>query len=123
MAEQDHPRGEHYPRPERKRELPTFHQTARFSGEAPAGRAYEQAQEALYTGPPNDLSTYRIILNQAWYVTVIGDHPPRELRDQLRTILTTGEPATLPDELLRSLHERRRQAIRRGPWTERHYRP
>lgn len=123
MAERDQLRGDHYQRRERRGDLPAFHETARFSGEEPAGQAYEQAQEALYSGPANDLSTYRLILDQAWHVTVIGDPPPMGLREQLDTILSTGEPATLPDELLRTLQERRRQAIRRGPWTERHVRP
>ena len=123
MAERDHPGGEHYQRRERRGDLPAFHQTARFSGEEPASHAYERAQETLYSCPPNDLSAFRLILDQAWHVTVIGQLPTAALRQQLDAIFGTGEPATLPDELLRALQERRRQAIRRGPWTERHFRP
>jgi len=123
MPERDRPGGEHYQRRERRGDLPAFHETARFSGEEPAGQAYERAQEALYSGPPNDLSAFRLILNQAWHVTVIGQLPPTALSEQLDAILSTGEPATLPDELLRTLQERQRQAIRRGPWTELHFRP
>jgi hypothetical protein len=122
MAERDPPGSERYPRRERKGELPAFHPAARFPNEQAAGDAYEQAQEALYTGPPNDLSSFRLILNQAWCVTVIGPEPPAELHEQIAAILATGEPRDLPEELLRALGERRGRAIRHAPWTERHYR-
>jgi hypothetical protein len=36
---------------------------ARFSSEQDASTAYEQAQAAIFRGPPNDLSTYRLTLD------------------------------------------------------------
>jgi hypothetical protein len=122
MAEQHRPRGEHYPPRERKDDLPAFHRSARFTGESPAGLAYQQAQEALYSGPPNDLSTFRLLLNDAWYVAVLGQEPPQSLHDQLTTLLASGEPADLPPALWQALNLRRKQAIRQAPWVERHYR-
>lgn len=91
-------------------------------GEEPAGHAYEAAQEALYSGPPNDLSAYRLIVNTLWHVALVGFLPPPALHNTLAAILAQGEPAELPNEVWRALNERRRQAIRHAPWTERHYR-
>ena len=39
-------------------------QVAKFAGERPAGRAYEQAQETIYHGEPNELSVYRLTLQE-----------------------------------------------------------
>src|SRR6266567_6375499 len=121
MAKRDRPRGEHYQRRERRGEIPPYHQTARFPGEEPAGEAYELIQEALYSGPPNDLSAYRLILNRVYHLTVLGQIPPDELKQQLESILADGKPAELPLDILQSLAERRRQSIKQGPWVERHY--
>ncbi len=52
---------------------------AYFANEHIAGHAYNQAQEAIYTGPPNDLSTYRLMLEERWHVAVLGELPPAEL--------------------------------------------
>ena len=45
------------------------------------------------------------------------------LDDQLVQLLSSGEPATLPAEVLEALAERRRQMSRGASWTEGHYRP
>jgi hypothetical protein len=113
------PRGE--PRPEHE-PLP-YTQAARFAGEQPAAHAYAAAQDAIYTGPPNDLSVFRFRLNQVWHVAALGLQPPSELAQALTAILAAGEPATLPDDLWQLLTQRRQQATRLGPWVERHERP
>jgi len=123
MTERDQSGGEYYQRRERRGEPPPYHRAARFSGEHPAGQAYEQAQEALYNGPPNDLSVYRLVLAQVYHVAVLGQTPPDELKQRLETILAAGESAELPTEILHALAERRRQSIRHGNWVERHFRP
>jgi hypothetical protein len=120
MAERGRSGGEYYHRRERKGEIPPYHHAARFSGEEPAGQAYEAAQEAIYTGPPNDLSVFRLIVQQVWHVTVLGQAPSEEIRLQLENILSAGQPTDLPEPILRNLSERRRQRIRRGPWIENH---
>jgi len=123
MAERDRPEGEHYSRRERRGELPPYHRSARFSGDEPAGHAYEQLQESLYSGPPNDLSAYRLIFNQIYYLSILGQKPPDELERQLEAILAAGEPAELPQDILKTLTERRRQSIKQGRWVEKHFRP
>ena len=100
-----------------------YHRTARFADEPSAGLAYSAAQRAIFAGPPNDLSAYRFQLNSVYHVAVLGQPPPADLDEQLREILASGEPATLPPEVLAALAERRRQMSRRGGWSEGHYRP
>ena len=104
--------------------LPRYHQAARFVGEQPAGVAYVAAQEAVcgHAGEVN-LSAYRFRLDGAYHVAVLGDPPPTALHDELRTILAGGEPAQLPEDELKLLNGRRREATEQGPWVERHHRP
>ena len=110
--------------PRRQEDEPApYHRTARFAGERPAGTTYAAAQQAIFDGPPNDLSAYRFQLNQVYHVAVLGEPPPAELDEQLTRILAAGEPAELPAEVLSALSERRRQMAERTPWSEGHYRP
>ena len=110
--------------PRRQEDEPVpYHRTARFADEPIAGRAYAAAQRAIFDGPPNDVSAYRFQLNRVYHVTVLGQPPPPELDDQLVQLLSSGEPATLPAEVLEALAERRRQMSRGAGWTEGHYRP
>jgi hypothetical protein len=102
---------------------PEYLKVARFSGEKPAGRAYRQAEELLFRSPDTELSAYRFHLNRIWHVAVLGDQPTEELDRKLRRILSRGEPTSLPEEILQQLQRRRAQAIRLGPWVERHVRP
>jgi hypothetical protein len=108
--------------PERERKEPPFHQAARFTEERLAGRVYKQAEQTIYENDC-DLSTYRLQVDRAWHVAVLGEVPPQALAGQLQTILAAGEPTTLPREVLTLLMERRRQAGKVAPWVERHYRP
>ena len=111
------------PTPERG-ELPRYHQAARFPGEDPAGVAYFAAQEAIFAHAGDvDLSAYRFQLDRVSHVAVLGDPPPTALHDALRAILSSGEPATIPEDVLRLLQARRAQASQVGPWVEGHYRP
>ena len=96
---------------------------AYFANEHIAGHAYEQAQEAIYTGPPNEVSAYRLILEERWHVACLGEPPPEDLDQKLQAILDQGVPATLPEEILDYLKQRRAEAIKRGQWVEGHYRP
>ncbi len=109
------------PRPEQG-PLP-YQRASRFSGERPAGRAYTDAQQVLYEAPESDLSVYRLQLNRLWHVAALGVVPPAPVLQAIEGILATGEPTELPQEVWQALAERRAQAIRRGPWMERHQRP
>ena len=109
---------------EQSKQDPTpYYRAARFHGEKPAGRAYNQAQETIFTAPDCELSAYRFHLDRVWHVAVVGEQPPEDLERQLRRILSRGEPVALPEALLRMLKQRRVQATRLGPWIEGHYRP
>lgn len=104
-----------------EQEQAPYYQAARFRAERPAGRAYFRAQEAIFQAEC-ELSTYRLQLNRIWHVAVVGEPPPEDLDELLRGILAAGEPATLPPDVLKLLHERGIQARRRGTW-EGHYWP
>src|SRR4051794_31403357 len=101
---------------------PEYLQVARFSGEQPAGRAYNQLQDAIFRSPACDLSVYRFILDRHWHVSVLGDPPAETLERRIRQVLSRGIPATLPDEILAELQRRRTEATRLGPWVERYHR-
>ncbi len=116
--------GEQERRPTNPDHDPTrYHQAARFAGERSAGHAYEQIQETIYNAPQTNLSGFRLNVDQDWYVAVLGEQPPQELHHELRRILATGEPTTLPDEVLDVLFQRRTRQRRLGDWVEGHYRP
>lgn len=116
-------RPNHQPEGKPEQEPTPYYKAARFRGEQPAGRAYFQAQDAIFNDPDCDLSTYRFLLQQISHVAVIGEPPPEDLEKKLQEILSTGEPTPLPPNILKLLTERRNQATKQGPWIERHYRP
>src|SRR5215216_6463232 len=102
---------------------PFYLQVARFSGERPAGRAYNQLQDAIFRSPACELSVFRFILDRQWHVSVLGDPPAETLERRIRQVLSRGTPASLPEEILAELQRRRAEATRIGPWVERHQRP
>lgn len=97
-------------------------QCAQFSDADSAGQAYAALEQAIFDSQ-SELSCFRLQLNTTWHAVVLGEPPPRELAEELETLLSQGEAATLPDEVLSYLQRRRAEAIASGsPWTERHYR-
>jgi hypothetical protein len=114
--------------PNPEQEKAPYYKAARFTDEKPSSRAYRRAQDLIYRASC-ELSTYRIQLRTApgtglvWHVAVIGERPGEDLEQKLTTILAIGKPTPLPDEVLKILAERRRQAKRLGPWVERHQWP
>lgn len=62
-----------------------------------------------------ELFAYRFLLNHQSPATA-------ELERKITTILATGEPTTLPTEVLSALVGRRAAAKEVGPWVEGHYR-
>src|SRR5215216_3595700 len=93
---------------------PEYLQVARFSGEKPAGRAYNQLQDAIFHSPACDLSVYRLLLDRQWHVTVLGDPPAEMLERRIHQILSRGTSASLPEEILQELQRRRAEATRQG---------
>ena len=102
---------------------PSYLQVARFSGERPAGRAYDQVQDEIFRSPACDLSVFRVIFDRQWHVTVLGDPPAETLERRIRQILSRGIPASIPDEIVSRLRHRRADATRLGLWVERHRLP
>lgn len=109
------PREEHEP-------LPGYYLAARYADGRSSGAAYHQAQEALFE-TEYELSVYRFQLDQVWHVAVLGETPPPDFAETMQSLLSTGEPTTLPADLLSMLNKRRRQATKLGSWVEGHYRP
>jgi hypothetical protein len=110
--------------PSPESELPRYHQAARFAREELAATTYFAAQEIVFAHAGDvDLSAYRFQLNRVDQVVVLGDPPLTDLHDQLRAVLAAGEPAVVPEEVLRLLNARRNVATKAGPWVEGHYRP
>lgn len=118
------PRSPEGGQPSSESELPRYHQAARFGGEALAEVTYFAAQDIVFAHVGDiDLSAYRFQLNRVDHVVIVGDPPPADLHDQLRAVLAVGEPAVVPEDILRLLHARRATATKVGPWVEGHYRP
>lgn len=106
-----------------RKSTPSYIQAARFASERPAGRAYNQIQDAIFLSPECDLSVYRLLLARDWLVAVIGI-PPAEIIDRrIRQILSRGILSSLPDEIIQELQRRRSEATKLGPWVERHLQP
>jgi hypothetical protein len=115
------PEGGH-PSPEA--ELPRYHLAARFSVEALAEVTYFAAQVVVFAHAGDvDLSAYRFQLNRVDHVVIVGEPPPVDLHNELRSVLAAGEPAVVPEDVLRLLNARRTAATQVGPWAEGHYRP
>jgi hypothetical protein len=110
--------------PPQKHDAGSYLRAARFPGERPAGQAYFAVQRVIYEAPqPLDLSVFRLQLNQLWHVAALGIVPPAPVLQAVERILDTGEPVTLPEEVVGALQERRAQATRQAPWVQRHFRP
>lgn len=108
------------PKPVRE-ELEHYEKASKFVGEEPAGLAYAEAQEVIYTDTSCDLSTYRLQLNEEWHVAVLGLKPQEQTLRRLEDILATGEPTTLPAEIMSYLRRRRTIMTKKATWVERHY--
>ena len=91
------------------RETP-YLQAARFAGEESAGTIYFQLQELVGNVAGDvDLSVYRFIRSDGWYVAVVGDRPPGQLRQEIEAALAAGESVRLDKKTRRWLRQRRRQ--------------
>jgi len=109
---------EHHPEDESR----GYVQSAQFDDADSAGHVYAALQQTIFDSD-SELSCFRLQLNTTWHTVVLGEPPARELADKLEVLLASGEPATLPDEVLSYLLLRRAEAVASGsPWTERHYR-
>jgi hypothetical protein len=119
------PGKEFAPRRESQPDNP-YVRAARFVADADALATYTQAQELIFSSDA-DLSAYRIRYVNVPYVVVLGQTPAADLGQQVDTLLGDangrGEPANLPQDIIKTLSQRRNQARRLGPWVEGHYRP
>ena len=61
MPSPEHGPGGPAEQPRRPEQVPVpYSRAARFADEPSAGLAYDAAQRAIFVGPPNDLSAYRV---------------------------------------------------------------
>jgi hypothetical protein len=97
-----------------------YYRAARFLSEPIAWGAYTHTQELLAQAQC-ELSSYRFTRDRAWYTVVVGKPPHPDLDDRLEVILSSGDPTTVPEDLLQELQRRRLEATRQGPWVEHHY--
>ena len=95
---------------------------AKFEQERVALATYTKAQDTVFANEC-DLSVYRFKLRDVSHVAVLGSQPEPGLHTQLESILSAGEPTSLPRDVTATLVQRRSQARRIGPWVEGHYRP
>lgn len=102
---------------------PSYSKAARFAGAKPAEKAYFQAQDVIFNDEKSELSAYRLMLNAIYHVAVLGDQPSQETDAAVTQILSQGQPATLPKEVLAALNARRIEMKQHSSWVEGHYRP
>ncbi len=77
---------------------------------------YFAAQDVVFAHPSDiDLSAYRFQLNRVDHIVIVGDPPPPDLHDELRSVLAAGEPAVVSEDVLRLLNARRTAATQVGP--------
>jgi hypothetical protein len=98
-----------------------YYQAACFKNKTAAGTVYTAVQDLIYLDVDCDLSVYRVKLGNSWHVVVIGEKPSNTLHVQIEAQLTNGVLASLGEDALLYLQDRREQAIQFGPWVEGHY--
>ncbi len=100
-----------------------YYQAARFPNKEKAGTTYFPIQQILFEAQDEcDLSCYRLRLEGAWHVVVLGEKPPDTLHVRIEAELTKGGVlVTIRKDALDYLQDRRAKAILLGPWVEVHY--
>src|SRR5262245_45613207 len=96
-----------------------YWRASRFRSERLSSDAYEQIRDAGYRDRRLDLSVYRVLLDAAAHVIILGEAPPDRLERRLDRLLAEGEPVSLPPDILQVLWQRREAARRQGNWVER----
>jgi hypothetical protein len=54
-------------------------------------------------------------------VFVIGQTPPQAVEEKITEILGQGEMASVPEQAVAQLYQRRLEEIQKGEWVEQHY--
>ena len=112
-------------RPKEQEQRP-YYLASRFPTKQAAEAPYLAVQNTLHD-MPCDLSAYRFLRQweepnaKPWYVLVIGEKPQPAVEKRLTTALSQGELATVPQEALDGLMDRRREQQQYGSWVEGHY--
>ncbi len=112
-------------RPKEQEQRP-YYLASRFPTKQAAEAPYLAVQNTLHD-MPCDLSAYRFLRQweepnaKPWYVLVIGEKPQPAVEQRLTTALSQGELATVPQEALDGLMDRRREQQQYGSWVEGHY--
>ena len=107
--------------PQEREPLEPYLKAVSYRSDQTALGVYNRIQAMLF-GSSWDLSTYRIRYQDVPHVVVLGSSPPTEGDKEISAMLGAGSPASLPEEVLTYLWQRRADAQRLGPWVERHWR-
>ena len=99
-----------------------YYLARRFRTEPLGAVAYRKVRDLIY-GSNHELSVYRFQLSQIFHVAVIGTPPPEPFEQRIRRLLSSGDRAELPHDILSVLYQRRAEASRHGAWIERHFGP
>src|SRR5688572_16774063 len=101
------------PSPERREQpdaserppIPYF-RASRFANDRLSAAAYEQIRDALFRQRRLDLSVYRVLLDAAAHLIILGATPPNHWQRRLDRLLAAGEPVDLPPDVLELLWQR-----------------
>src|SRR5436305_8195188 len=113
-------------RPRSPEQQQPYYLASRFPTKQAAEAPYLAVQKTLHD-MECDLSAYHFLRQweepnaKPWYVLVIGEKPQPAVEKRLTTALSQGELATVPQEALAGLMDRRRQQQQYGSWVEGHY--
>ena len=119
------PQNPETPRPQEQEKRP-YYLASRFPTKQAAEQPYVSVEQTIYE-LDCDLSAYRFMRQweepneKPWYVLVLGEKPEPAVEERLTTALSQGELATVPQEALDRLMDRRREQQQYGSWVEAHY--
>jgi hypothetical protein len=103
-----------------------YYLASRFKTKQEAEQPYFAVQETIKT-MDCDLSAYRFLRqwqepnDKPWYVFVVGQKPPEAVAAKITEILGQGEMASVPEQAVAQLYQRRLEEIQKGDWVEHHY--
>jgi len=112
----------------KEQEPQPYYLASRFPTKRAAEQPYVSAEATIHE-MDCDLSAYRFMRQwhesntNPWYVLVIGVKPEPAVEERIKTVLSQGELASVPQEAVERLYARRLEEIQKGPWVEHHYTP
>ena len=109
-----------------------FLMSSRFASRETSQAPYDSIQTIVREQEVAEFSVFRMIQNwpesmskappspKRWYVAVIGHPPPEPLLTQVTKTINTGEPVSLPDDVVSVMIEKRLLESSKRSYTEIH---